>query len=225
MTKKRDSLLEIKPALDALPLFPLPHMVLFPSTMMALHVFEPRYKALVRDALSTNRTLAVVLIESDDAADDHGHPRIHRVAGVGTIVDHNELPGDRFNILLRGKARVTLEELPFIPPYRRARATVLEGNVADVPPGDVTALISTATAFASLVRERDQSFDFRVPSDLAPGEIADVCAAQLVVDARRRQTILEELDVAVRVRMVADALAEQHLNLRPSRRPPKGSVN
>ena len=102
---------DLAPALTALPLFPLPQTVLFPGALLPLHVFEPRYRALVRDVLKTHRSLSVVLITDPGQIDEHGHPAIAPVAGVGIIIDHAELPGGRYNILLRGRARVALAEL------------------------------------------------------------------------------------------------------------------
>lgn len=205
---------DLAPALAALPLFPLPQTVLFPGALLPLHVFEPRYRALVRDVLKTHRSLSVVLITDATPVDAHGHPAIASVAGVGTIIDHAELPGGRYNILLRGRARVSLAELPFEPPYRRAAATVLKEEAPpEVPSADVMALVSTASAFAGVVRERDQSFDFHLPRDASPALLADLCAHHLVLDARERQLILETLDTAARVRRVAETLAVQRLAL------------
>lgn len=205
---------DLAPALAALPLFPLPQTVLFPGALLPLHVFEPRYRALVRDVLKTHRSLSVVLITDSTPIDEHGHPAIAPVAGVGTIIDHAELPGGRFNILLRGRARVSLAELPFESPYRRAAATVLKEEApADVPSADVMALVSTASAFAGIVRERDASFDFHLPREASPALLADLCAHHLVLDARERQSILETLDTADRVRRVAETLAVQRLAL------------
>src|SRR5262245_20931333 len=149
---------------------------------------------MVRDVLETHRTMAVVLIRDPAAVDAQGHPAIVSVAGVGVILDHSELPGGRYNILLRGRARVSLEELPFVPPYRRAVAKILPSPPGEVLGADVSALVSTATAFAAVVRERDPSFEFRLPRDASPGLVADMCAHHLVLDARERQAILETLD-------------------------------
>lgn len=208
---------DLAPALDALPLFPLPQAVLFPGALLPLHVFEPRYRALVRDVLQTHRALSVVLITDPEAVDEHGHPAIASVAGVGVIIDHADLPGGRFNILLRGRARVRLEELPFVAPYRRARATIIEpptgAAAAEVAPGDLSALVATATSFASLVHERDRSFDFRIPHDASPALVADLCAHHLVLDGRERQRILEMQDPGARVRHVTEVLALQRLML------------
>ena len=204
---------DLSAALAALPLFPLPQTVLFPGALLPLHVFEPRYRAMVRDVLETHRVLSVVLITDARTADAHGHPAIADVATAGEIIDHAELPGGRFNILLRGRARVLLRELPFVTLYRTAAATVLADELSEVSHSDHAALISTATAFASLVHERDRSFDFRLPRDASTSLVADLCAHHLLLDARERQGVLETLDVAARVRRVTEALALQRLAL------------
>ena len=205
---------DITPALSALPLFPLP-TVLFPGALLPLHIFEPRYRAMVRDALDGPRVLAVVLVTDPDRRDAHGHPEIARLAGVGVIVDHAELPSGRFNILVRGRARVHLdEELPFgEKPYRRARASVVTPPPGEVAPADLSSLVSAAAAFTSRVRERDPSFDFSLPKDAPAGLVADLCAHHLVLDARERQAALETLEVGTRVRRVAEVLALQRLAL------------
>jgi ATP-dependent Lon protease len=209
---------DIAEALGALPLFPLPQTVLFPGALLPLHVFEPRYRAMVRDVLAGHRAMAVVMITDPKPIDAHGHPSIAQVAGAGVIVDHVELPGGRYNILLRGRARVKLDELPFVPPYRRAAAEVIVPPPEEVSQSDLSALVSSATAFATFVRERDKTFDFRLPRDAEPSLLADLCAFHLVLDARERQAILETVPLRARVRRVAEALAIQRLTLAPTGR-------
>jgi Lon protease-like protein len=209
---------DLDAALPALPLFPLPQTVLFPGALLPLHVFEPRYRALVRDVLASHRVLSVVLMMSGDAIDAHGHPPIAQIAAAGEIVDHAELPGGRYNILLRGRARVRLQELPFVAPYRTAAATVLEDESREVPARDHAALLSTAAAFAALVREREATFEFRLPRNARPSLVVDLCAHHLLLDARERQAVLETLDVSARVRRVTQALALQQLALTSSGR-------
>jgi Lon protease-like protein len=209
---------DIAKAFGALPLFPLPQAVLFPGALLPLHVFEERYRTMVREVLESHRAMAVVMITDDKRIDSNGHPQIAEVAGAGVIVDHMELPGGRFNILLRGRARVRLHELPFVKPYRRAAAEVLAPRGDEVPQADLSALVSSATAFTALVRERDRTFDFRLPRDAAPGLLADLCAYHLVLDARERQAILETLDPRARTRRVAETLAMQRLTLAPGGR-------
>lgn len=213
MSSDPSALTSLLPALSALPLFPLPQAVLFPGAVLPLHVFEPRYKAMIRDCLASHRALSVVQITDPDARDERRPPAIAKIAGLGVIIEHAELSEGRFNILVRGRARVRLEELPFVPPYRTARATLLESEETGIAERDVTAMIANATAFVALIRERDKDFDFRLPKSASPGAVADVCAHHLIIDAGERQSILETLDLPARVQRVTETLALQRLSL------------
>ena len=204
---------DLLPALPSLPLFPL-STVLFPGALLPLHIFEPRYRAMIRDVLEGHGALAVVLVTDAERLDEHGHPQIAGVAGAGVIVDHVELPSGRFNILVRGRARVSLAELPFRDkPYRRARATVLEPPPGEVAASDLASLLAAAAAFAARVREREPGFELPLPKDAPAGAVADLCAHHLVLDARERQSVLETLEAGARVRRVAEVLALQRLAL------------
>src|SRR5207245_1148951 len=105
---------------------------------------------------------------------------------------------------------VQLEELPFVPSYRRARATLLKETHSPVSAGDRASLFATASVIISELSKRDSRFAFRLPRNVEPGAVADMCAHHLVVDACIRQEILEELDVAQRVRRMIAELTRQH---------------
>lgn len=216
MTIETTTTTGLRDALDDLPLFPLPQVALFPGATLPLHVFEPRYRTLVHDVLGSHRILAVVQIAAREPLDAHGHPPIASVAGVGVIVDHMEMPGGRYNILLKGLAVVRLEELPFVPPYRRAKGTVVPDVEEPVEASEVTALLSTATAFARVVRQREPGFELRLPKDVPPGAAADLCAAQLLLDGHDRQLALEERNARRRVQLVTERLVLQQVALEPT---------
>src|SRR5882672_6917792 len=105
------SLRDLAPALEALPIFPLPQTVLFPAALLPLHVFEPRYRAMVKDCLLTHKAMAIALIRDGGersvdlpaGAARRRHPIIEPVAGVGVIIDHVQLADGRYNILLQGR--------------------------------------------------------------------------------------------------------------------------
>lgn len=204
---------DLAAALDALPLFPLPQVVLMPGALLPLHVFEPRYRKMVRDVLEGHRALGVVQIRDLEQRDALGHPEIHAIAGVGTIVDHTELPSGRFNILVRGRARVRLEELPFTPPYRRARATILPSEGEGLSSAALSGLLATVTSFVSILRARDASFEFRTPNVSEPETLVNLAAQQLLIDGRDRQRALEQSSIRERVAFVSETLALQELSL------------
>ncbi len=214
--RRSDSLSKLPPraslegALGAIPVFPLPQVVLFPDAVLPLHIFEPRYRLMLDHCLATHRALAVAhLIGGEDR---HGRPRIAAVGGGAVVVQHQALADGRSNIVLLGQARLQLDELDPEPsrPFRMARATILEDLPATVPAHDRTALLATASMFASEVRKHDPQFTFDVPQATDAAQVADLCAFQLVVDAAARQAILDELDPRARVEMVLAQLALQH---------------
>lgn len=202
-----DALPSLEAALDELPIFPLPEVVFFPGVRLPLHVFEPRYRMMIQDCLTSHKAIAIAqLLPGEDPT---GFPRLAKIVCGGVIVEHQPLPDGRSNILVEGVARLELDELPFVAPYRRARARVLEDEGTLVPEGDRSALVSAATSFARAVRKHDSSFSLKLPEEGDSTRLADLCAFQLVVDVKARQRILEELRPATRVRLVIEELMVQ----------------
>ena len=106
-----------------LPVFPLPNAVLLPSTLLPLHVFEPRYRALVQTCLDTDRVMGVATLRS--GGDPTVDPPMHPEVGVGEIVSHQALPDGRSNIVLQYIGRMTIEEeVQTNEPFRRVRGAL-----------------------------------------------------------------------------------------------------
>jgi len=200
----------LEKALSAIPVFPLPQVVLFPEAILPLHVFEPRYRAMLQHCLATHGAMAVAQLLGGE--DEHGRPRIASIAGGGIVIEHHRVADGRANIVLLGQARLRLEELDpdESRPFRMARATVLEDLPVSIRENDRAALVAAATMFAAEVKKHDPHFTFRMPATLDAAHIADLCAFQLVIDARARQAMLDELDPRARVEMVLSQLALQH---------------
>lgn len=199
--------------IERLALFPLPNAVLFPGALLPLHVFEPRYRAMTADVLNGTHELSVVLIRPGPL-DEHGHPQIASIAGIGRIVRHERLHDGRYNIALQGMARVKLEELPFEPPYRTARALVV-GSTGHASSADVAALVTSATrVLVEHNHNRADALEARLPDELVhaaadSGQIADRLAHALLFDTVEQQQVLETLDIGERVRRCSEALAVQ----------------
>src|SRR4029453_2795179 len=100
--------LAMAPALPRLPVFPLADVVIFPHALLPLHIFEPRYRKLTRDALAGNRLMGLALLMEEEVMGDPP-PRFAPILGVGEIVMAQELPDGRFNLVLRGRTRVRFD--------------------------------------------------------------------------------------------------------------------
>jgi uncharacterized protein len=191
-----------------LPLFPLPDVTFFPHTLLPLHVFEARYRAMVADALARDRRLCVVKLQPGHEATYAGKPPVHPIAGAGEIVSGERLPSGRFNILVKGEWRVRLVgEIPSDTLYRLARAEQL---VEIPPPGNTAPVLarikgSCAELLDALGRPPDL-LDTALAGGQPPGVIADRIAAAVLPDTTLRQELLETLEVQARLERVATAL-------------------
>src|SRR4051794_5845167 len=95
-----------------IPIFPLPNVVLFPNVFLPLHIFEPRYRQMVDEALKGDRIIGMVLLRPGWEGDYEGRPAIYPIGCAGVITHAERLADGRFNIVLRGmeKFRVREEE-------------------------------------------------------------------------------------------------------------------
>jgi len=102
------------------PLFPLAGAILFPRAQLPLHIFEPRYREMVRDAVDGDGVIAIVQPQLVEVEDDAKQP-LYAVGCVGEIVGLEELGDGRFNIVLNGSNRFRIvNELDLETPYRNA---------------------------------------------------------------------------------------------------------
>ncbi len=209
----RDPRASLRKAVAALKVFPLHGVAVLPGTPAPFHIFEPRYRALVGDALTGDRILAVPALFGK--SDVHAlRPPLRAVCGAGIIEAEERYPDGRFDIVLRGLARVRLiEELPQSKLYREFKAEILEDRL---PAGGAAALEGELEGLRQLVYE----LSTKLPADSGAGQLAeavaqmkdpssivDLIAAAAVSEPDARQRILEEADVARRIELVLGEVA------------------
>ena len=107
------------------PVFPLPGVVLFPGARLPLHVFELRYRTMVREALSGERVLALALLRPGWERDYQGSPEFHPLGCLARIDQVSWLPDDCYDLSLIGLSRARLGRAVREFPYRSVRAQVL----------------------------------------------------------------------------------------------------
>jgi uncharacterized protein len=116
----------------SIPIFPLPSVVLFPNVFLPLHIFEPRYRQLFNEALAGDRMVGMVLLRPGYEADYEGTPPIY-ATGCSALITHAEkLDDGRYNVVLRGIEKFTInaEEDPMTGRlYRSAVITPVDETV------------------------------------------------------------------------------------------------
>jgi len=193
--------------LERLPLFPLPRMVFFPDTLLPLHVFEPRYRAMAEHCIANECPLAVVLIDPGHEREQLGNPPIASIAGVGRLVHHERLSDGRVNIVLNGLERVRLAEVSTDAPYRVAGATVLRDTWPDAEiqlRADEASLRSCLTALRFRWVEAPHGLMDWLLQSPNGAVLSNRVGSALLSDPAEQQKILETCDVQARLRMTLE---------------------
>lgn len=191
-------------------LFPLPNLVLFPQVVQGLHIFEPRYRQLMADCLAGDHTMALALLQPGWEEEYDEKPGIEPVACLGRIVWHEKLPDGRFNLRLRGLARLRLvEETPADRMYRVARAELMP----DVVPADLHRLARLRRKLAEAVLPRfgaegqaRQQLQELFDGDTPLGHVTDVLSYALPLPLEMKQALLAEPHVDLRAEVITQAL-------------------
>ena len=177
-------------------LFPLPGVVLFPHAVLPLHVFEPRYRQMTRDALDSDKRIALVQVRPDADWSGSGEPAIEAVACLGTILNHERLPDGRFNFLLLGKRRVRIvRELDVSTLYRQGEVEMID----DLEPGSASWEGPRRADLVALYREvarRTEGLDPDLDAllDKLPplGTVTDILASALGLPPSLKQALLAD---------------------------------
>lgn len=193
---------------STLPLFPLPNVVLFPSVFLPLHIFEARYRQMLRDALAGDRMIGMALLKPGFEADYEGRPPIYEVGCAGLITHAERLPDGRYNIILRGidKFRLVGEEQPSSEVlYRRALVTPLDEALTDRERHTLQQERRKLEALLVPVLE-GQSVDTHLPPAMADEDLVNALAQYLDFEPLEKLALLERADPLARCRAMIELL-------------------
>jgi hypothetical protein len=171
---------------NLIPLFPLPNVVLFPRMALPLHVFEPRYRKMVKDVLDAHRTIGMTLLRPGWEADYHGRPAVYPVGCAGVVEQWEPLAHGRYNILLKGTCRFRIVEEHGGEPYRLA-------GVEPCPEGagDPVALVhARSRILAAIARAADGPREIVLEPELPPETFINAVCQSLSLEPVERQSLL-----------------------------------
>lgn len=202
----------LAPVAERLPLFPLPRTVLMPGALLPLHVFEPRYRALLAHCVAGHRLMGIATLAATPAPAD-ALPLLHPEIGVGEVVSHQPLPDGRSNLVLQfvGRGRLA-EELATPHPFREVRCDFDEPD-ADGFGRAVTELERLVLQLGTLVP--GVGAEARKLLELQPMELVDALARRLVTTTDEQRRYLAAPRLVDRVAMVEGHLATFLLQATP----------
>jgi Lon protease-like protein len=210
----------MRPA-DVVPVFPLPDVVLFPHARLALHVFELRYRTMVRDALSRGRVIGIATLLPGWEHDYHGSPAFHPVGCLARFDQVEWLPNDCYDLQVEGVERIRFGRMMREFPYRACEIERLPASPfeADDPLAEMErrALLETSES----LMERGPAAWTALPvtaADASFETIVNTHAQSLRIATSARLELLEMDSVFDRARR----LHEHMVRLRHAPLPPTG---
>ncbi len=192
-------------------LFPLPNVVLFPHVVLALHIFEPRYRELTEAALAGDKLITMALLAPGWEPSYEGRPALQPMACLGRIATHHKLPDGRYNLLLMGLKRVRLlEEFPAEQSFREALVEVMED---EYPPLGAAGrqkiqrqLLDGFRRALPLLPDMQEQVEQFLGSDVSLGILTDILAYSLPLSLDEKLLLLGEANVDRRAAFLADYL-------------------
>jgi uncharacterized protein len=199
---------------EILPVFPLTGVMLLPGTVLPLHIFEPRYRAMVEDALEANKIFGMIqpYVPQDDnrgpgPGGENLAPDLYKVGCAGYIDKWEKLPDGRFFVELKGINRFRLtEELGLQRGYRRVRAEYHEFPDANLAQGwncDRHAILEALATYGKAHGMQVKTEQAEKFSDL---ELVNLLGVSLPFHPAEKQALLEAPKLEDREEMLVNLL-------------------
>ena len=181
-------------------IFPLPGAVLYPGLQLPLHIFEPRYRAMISDSLARDRRIGMIQPQRPV----EGAP-LFSVGTLGRIGEVEALQDGRFNIILEGETRFrVLRELEVTTPFRQ-----VEGEVIDEPEGQALAAVERAGFEREARRFADAqgyAVDWESVTRLDDASLINGVSQIVPFDPASKQALLEARDLSARCELLIQLL-------------------
>jgi Lon protease-like protein len=191
----------------SLPIFPLPNVVLFPNVFLPLHIFEPRYRQMVAESLAGDRIIGMVLLRPGYEADYEGAPPIYPTGCSGLITHSEKLNDGRYNLVLRGLEKFSIENEE--PPaagrlYRTAVISPINDTVAANERDQLRqARKDLQQALTPLL---SGSLEGRLPDAMPDEDLVNALAQYLEFDPMEKLALLERRGPLARCRSIIELL-------------------
>jgi Lon protease-like protein len=196
-----------------LPIFPLPNVVLFPNVFLPLHIFEPRYRKMVDEALHGDRIIGMVLLRPGWERDYEGRPPVYPIGCAGVITHAERQPDGRFNIVLRGMEKFRVVGEDTAKPYRLAHVTAMPESIDDSVRAEIRderrrleALLVPQPEEGKGTKGTKDTKDAKVPTSMPDEDLINALAQYLEFEPVEKQALLERDGLLARCKSLIELL-------------------
>jgi len=192
-------------------LFPLPNLVVFPHVMQPLHIFEPRYRAMLEEALADDGLIAMTLLAPGWEADYEGRPPVRSIGCLCRVATHHRLEDGSYNVLVLGLRRIEIvEEFPADKPFREARVELQDDVYPEADAAERTELqhrlLAAFKRVLPKIPEAQEQLDQLLGSTIPLGMLTDIVSYTLDIDLNFKERMLREACVDRRARELLEHL-------------------
>jgi Lon protease-like protein len=189
----------------AIPIFPLPNVVLFPNVVLPLHIFEPRYREMVSDALAGDRIIGMVLLRPGWERDYEGRPPVYPIGCAGLITHAERMSDGRYNIALRGLEKFRIAGEDHSRSYRVASIETLTEELTAHERSEVREERRRLEALL-VPQPEGRGADTKVPPSMPDEDLVNALAQYLELEPVEKQALLERSSVLDRCRSLIELL-------------------
>jgi Lon protease-like protein len=190
---------------STIPLFPLPNVVLFPNVCLPLHIFEPRYREMVAEALDADRIIGMVLLRPGWEGEYEGRPPIYEVGCAGLITHAERHADGRYNLVLRGLQKFKVREED---QSRRYRVAAVDPILERLPDSDRPIITAERRRLEALLvpQPAGRGVDPKMPPSMPDEELVNALAQCLDLETVEKQALLERDGLVQRCRSLIELL-------------------
>ncbi|MCC3303715.1 LON peptidase substrate-binding domain-containing protein [Sneathiella sp. HT1-7] len=182
----------------ALPIFPLTGALLLTNGHLPLNIFEPRYLAMVQDAMATHRLIG--MIQPRDPETNHMTPETYQIGCAGKICEYGELPNGMLRITLEGICRFeVIEELNVATPYRQVKAAYRK-FIHDMEPLQQNCVdrLALHEALHHFLEFEEEASDWQTLDHLDDDSLVNSLSMICPFSPVEKQALLEAVDISAR---------------------------
>lgn len=194
------------------PIFPLSDVVLFPSILLPLHIFEDRYKKMLEDALANEKLISMVLLKPGWEKNYHDNPDVFDTSCLGRIISTEHFKDGRSNIILYGLKRVRILRFIESDHYRVAKVDIIKEKHDDREEIYRKHIDDLLLKWNASINEEQRSHKIEINTKISLDKLTDILSIIIVTNVFERQRLLEEIDPLKRAEFLINYL-DTRLNL------------